>query len=380
MLRAFFISLGLGLLAAILLGFGAILWYQDAVSRPGPATIDGASRTVAIPSGAGSGRIGILLRDAGAITDANLFRLASRIEGRDGDLKAGEFEIPSGASLLDTLTVLAEGRAILHPIAVPEGLTTAMILRIVARSDVLTGDMPEDPIPEGALSPDTYMVVRGDTRQSVIDRMREARDTELEMLWANRQPNLPFKTPQEALILASIVEKETGMDGERGDVAAVFVNRLRRGMRLESDPTIIYGISFGEPLGRGLRRSEIDRKTDWNTYQIDGLPPTPICNPGTESLIAVLNPPDHGYLFFVADGTGGHAFSKTYAEHRRKVADWRLIEAERRARAPDAQARAASEDMIEVPDERTDDALGPDALTANDPSLPETADPKGELR
>ena len=180
------------------------------------------------------------------------------------------------------------------------------------------------------MAPNTYFFQRGETRQELLDRMQEAQQAALAELWEGRADDLPLKTPEEALILASIVEKETGLPEERPQVAAVFINRLRKGMRLQSDPTIIYGVTFGKaPLGRGLRRSEIDRKTDWNTYQIDGLPPTPIANPGRDSIAAVLNPPETDFLYFVADGTGGHVFARTLAEHNRNVAQWRRIERER---------------------------------------------------
>jgi len=199
----------------------------------------------------------------------------------------------------------------------------------VNTTEVLTGDITRLP-PEGRLLPETYLVDRGTSRQAVIDRMEAAQDALIADLWPNRADDLPFDTPEEAIILASVVEKETGIAHERPLVAAVFVNRMRRGMRLQSDPTIIYGLTQGEPLGRGIRRSELDSTSNpYNTYQIDGLPPTPIANPGREAIAAVLNPPDSAYLFFVADGTGGHAFSETYAEHNRHVARWRRIERER---------------------------------------------------
>jgi UPF0755 protein len=187
--------------------------------------------------------------------------------------------------------------------------------------------------PEGALLPDTYQVQRGDDRAVVLQRMRAARDKLLVQLWTKRAPGLPFATPEEAVTLASIVEKETGAPSERPRVAAVFENRLRAGMRLESDPTIIYGISKGRPLGRGLTVSEIAAPTPYNTYRIAGLPPTPIANPGRASLEAVLNPPQTAELFFVADGTGGHVFASSYAEHQKNVTRWRAVERERAAAA-----------------------------------------------
>ena len=308
---------------------GGWAWYQNELVRRGPATEDGRSTVVLIERGAGVAAIADHLEYAGLISDARLFRLAARLQEAETDLKAGEYAISSGAPLQAILDQLREGRVILHAITEPEGLTSAMIARLINDSDVLTGDTVEPPA-EGVLLPDTYNVTRGDTRAGLIERMRAAKANLLEALWEARAPDLPISTPEEALILASIVEKETGVAEERGLVASVFVNRLRRGMRLQSDPTIIYGLTGGEPLGRGIRRSELDRVTPYNTYQVDGLPPTPIANAGRASLEAVLNPPDTDYLFFVADGTGGHKFSATYAEHNEGVRNLRRLEREGR--------------------------------------------------
>ncbi len=214
-------------------------------------------------------------------------------------------------------------------VTVAEGRTSWEIVELLKATAELEGEIGAVPS-EGVLAPNTYFFQKGETRQDILDRMAQAQQTALDELWEGRAEDLPISTPEEALVLASIVEKETGLADERPEVAAVFINRLRRGMRLQSDPTIIYGITEGKgPLGRGIRRSEIDRKTRWNTYQIDGLPPTPIANPGRDAIAAVLNPPDSDYLYFVADGTGGHAFSKSLAEHNRNVANWRRIEKER---------------------------------------------------
>jgi UPF0755 protein len=203
-----------------------------------------------------------------------------------------------------------------------------MIVRQLQNTEWLSGDLevPE----EGVLLPETYRADRGDTRQSVVDRMRSDQQALLDRLWAARQPGLPLNSPREAVILASIVEKETGQTDERKRVAGVFINRLRMGMRLQSDPTVIYAISRGEPLGRGLRASELLSRSPWNTYAYSGLPPTPIANPGKASLEAVLDPFQTQDLYFVADGTGGHVFARTLAEHNANVARWREVE---RARA-----------------------------------------------
>jgi UPF0755 protein len=217
------------------------------------------------------------------------------------------------------------GKSILHKLTAPEGKTTKQILALVAAHEVLVGDITMAPA-EGALLPETYSFTRGETRDELIADMMRARDAVLDELWEKRANDLPIMTKDEAIILASIVEKETGVASERPLIAAVFVNRLRRGMRLQSDPTIIYGLTGGEPLGRGLRKSELERETPYNTYLISGLPPTPIANPGRASIEAVLDPAESDYLFFVADGTGGHVFAATLEEHNRNVVKWRQIE------------------------------------------------------
>jgi UPF0755 protein len=215
-----------------------------------------------------------------------------------------------------------------HRIAMAEGVTSWQVVDVLGTIDLLSGDV-EVPA-EGTLAPDSYEISAGDTRASVIERMQLAQATAVEEIWAARNPDVPLTSPDDLLKLASIVEKETGVAAERGQVASVFVNRLNRGMRLQTDPTVIYGITKGEgTLGRGLRRSELQRETPWNTYQIDGLPITPIANPGRASLEAAANPVTTEYIFFVADGTGGHAFAETLAEHNRNVAKWREIERER---------------------------------------------------
>ena len=306
--------------------YGGWVWINQQFVAPGPA---GAEETVLLPRGAGLISIANQLEREGLVTDARLFRAMVMIDGGDRDLRAGEFAIPEAASMAEIYDILRSGQTIQYPVTAAEGLTTAMIIRIVEASEVMTGEITRIPA-EGALLPETYLVSRGDDRQALIDRMEAAQDALLAELWPNRADNLPFDTPEEAIILASVVEKETGIAHERPMVASVFVNRLRRGMRLQSDPTIIYGITRGEPLGRGIRRSELDSTANrYNTYQIDGLPPTPISNPGRDAIAAVLNPPEGQYLYFVADGTGGHAFAASLAEHNRNVAQWRRIERQR---------------------------------------------------
>lgn len=304
---------------------------------PGPSARQGEATIVSLPSGAGVSAIAAQLKAAGVIRSTDMFKAAATLTGADRKLRAGEYEVPSGASLRSVLTLLVSGKVVRHYVTLPEGWSSAQAVDILMRQPILTGAVETVP-EEGSLWPDTYEIARGDTRASIIARMQRARDENLARLWATRGPNSVVRTMDEAMILASIVEKETGVPAERPRVAAVFSNRLRAGMRLESDPTIVYGITKGRPLGRGLRRSEIDQHTDWNTYQIDGLPPTPIANPGRDAVAAVLNPPRTEDIFFVADGTGGHAFARTYDEHLANVARWRAIERRRAGLPPEPAA------------------------------------------
>ena len=314
---------------------GALIVAWSVFYAPGPSARRGAETTiVSLPSGAGVGAIAASLKAAGVIRSTDMFKAAATLTGADRKLRAGEYEVPSGASLRSVLVLLVEGRVVRHYVTLPEGWSSAQAVDILSRQQLLTGTVETTP-EEGTLWPETYEISRGETRASVLARMRVARDRNLERLWAARSPSTVVRSPEEAVILASIVEKETAVAVERPRVAAVFTNRLRSGMRLESDPTIVYGITQGRPLGRGIRRSELDRATPWNTYQIDGLPPTPIANPGAEALAAVLNPPTSEELFFVADGTGGHAFARTYDEHLANVARWREIERRRAGLPPE---------------------------------------------
>ena len=321
-------------LLAIITGFAGLSYIKSSYEKPGPL----AEQTAfTVPSGAGLSRLSSMLEAQGFIENGTILRAKARLTDIGGDIKVGEYNIPAGASMAQIVDIISSGKTILYPVTAPEGLTTAQILRIIAASDHLSGEITLSP-PEGSLLPETYMTPRGMTRDAVIKKMMNDQTTLMDRLWDERQDGLPVKSKAEAIILASVVEKETGVGGERAEVAGVFTNRLRRGMRLQSDPTIIYGISKGETLTgrdgrqRGLRRSEIDRKTDWNTYQIDGLPKTAICNPGADALAAVLNPAQTKNLYFVADGTGGHAFSPNLAGHNANVAKWRKIERERRRR------------------------------------------------
>jgi UPF0755 protein len=322
------------ILAGIAAGAGW-MWFQSEINKPGPTT---AETIFVVEKGQGLGTVASKLETEGIITDANKLQWLAQMNGAEASIKAGEFRIASQASVSDVLNVLVEGKGVLYRITIPEGLTTAQALKVIDQNDNLTGDLPEEMPPEGVLMTDTYLFNRGLSKADLIERMKDAQTEFLDEHWPQRADDIPVKTREEAIKLASIVEKETGANGEQSIVAGVFTTRMKRGMRLESDPTIIYGVSKGEPLynkrgeRRTLYRSEIDRKTDWNTYQIDGLPKTPICNPGKAAILAVLNPPESEYLFFMADGKGGHVFSETYAQHLKAVKAYRKFEREEIAR------------------------------------------------
>lgn len=327
---------------AVLAGAAALFaffYFNSALARPGPFS---EPRAFVVERGASGATIAEQLEAEGFISDALLFRIATRLEG-GASLQAGEYEIPANASTRQIVDLMTSGDALQHAITFPEGITIAAVMRIIEESDVLTGDLPETP-PEGSILPDTYHVARGMTRAALLQQMRDAHDEAVAEIWAARQPNLPLATPDDLVNLASIVERETGIASERPIVAAVFINRLRRPMRLETDPTIIYGVCLRYPdrcrdgrlvdaqgNRRTIRQSEIELNTGYNTYRIDGLPPTPIANPGRAALEATANPAASNAIFFVADGTGGHIFASTLAEHNANVARWREIEAQRLA-------------------------------------------------
>ncbi len=321
------ILVGLG--GLITLGLGAVIIGYSYLNYRYETQPEGLESSVVfdVKRGSGLSTIAAKLEKEELIDSAFIFKVVTKMRGNESNFKAGEFEIKTPASQAEIYESLANGKAVLYPVTIPEGLTSAQIMRIIKAAPSLTGDMPETPA-EGTLLPETYLSPRGMTRKALVAKMQKAQTDLLDDLWEKRAPDLPIKTKREAIILASVVEEETGINSERGKVAGVFTNRLRRGMRLQSDPTIIYGINGGEKLGRGIRVSEIARKTDWNTYQMDGLPKTPICNPGAAAIAAVLNPDDVDVLFFVTDGTGGHVFSKTNAEHAKHV---RALRARERA-------------------------------------------------
>jgi len=360
---------------------GLLAWGREAFRGPGPLTEAICFR---VDRGASLSAVSRALEEQGAVSDARIFRIGADYSDKAQLLKFGSYLIPPGASMVDVLGALTEGgqstcgREVNFRIGVnsadvvlreldaatnryvevvkfdpavdalpqayvdvveetdlrfrvtlAEGVTSWQVVEALKRADFLTGEIADLP-PEGSLAPDSYEVEKGSDRAALVARMQEAQTRILDALWASRASGLPYDTPQEALIMASIVEKETGVADERPQVASVFVNRLERGMRLQTDPTVIYGITNGQGvLGRGIRQSELRRETPYNTYVIDGLPPTPIANPGRLSIEAALNPDTTDYIFFVADGTGGHAFAVTLEEHNANVARWREIERQR---------------------------------------------------
>lgn len=373
------------LLVALFLVGGVVLWGKSQYQSEGP--LDQAI-CLQVDRGSTMRRVSETLVEQGAISSAAIFRVGADYEEKSGELKAGSFLIEPESSMagivdivtrggastcgtevvwrvgvnrvsvqvreLDPETQRFEERALFVPteeaipdvfnektaladtrfrVALAEGVTSWQVVEALKGIDMLEGEIAEVP-PEGVLAPDSYEVRPGDSRTELIDRMQNAQELLLAEAWEAREPDLPVASPEDLLILASIIEKETGVPEERGQVASVFVNRLNQNMRLQTDPTVIYGITKGQGvLGRGLRQSELRAETPWNTYVIDGLPPTPIANPGRASLMAAAQPEQTDYVFFVADGTGGHAFAETLDAHNRNVARWREIEAERGSEA-----------------------------------------------
>ncbi len=307
---------------------GIIAWGDVQMGKPGEFTED-----VVFEVSAGDRLKGVSdrLEETGLISNGIIFRIAARYGGDDQRLKFGEYKVPAYSSMEQVMDLITSGRALAYQVTVPEGLTSFQVVARLMEELLLEGEINEIP-PEGSLAPNTYSISKGDTRVSLIRRMTLAQHKIITEAWELRAPDLPITTPDEALTLASIIEKETGVNSERELVSSVFINRLNRGMKLETDPTVIYGVTKGKGnLGRGLRQSELRKKTAWNTYVIEGLPVTPIANPGKAAIEAALNPAETNYVFFVADGTGGHAFAETIGQHNKNVRAWRKIEAQRRA-------------------------------------------------
>jgi UPF0755 protein len=327
----------------------ALMWFQYTVKSPGPLT---ETRPFTVERNARTREIAAKLEQAGIIDSRNMFmahyfsqsalnRLGA--SKRPLTLKAGNYEFEAGASVDDVMAVLEGGRSVARFITFPEGMTSAAIVARLSSDERLTGTIAEVP-PEGSLMPATYDIRPGMERASVIERMTREKNKLIEDLWPTRDPSIPIATPEEALILASIVQREMGPNDDPERIAAVFHNRLRKGMRLESDPTILYGLYGSEvKWGTPIYRSQIRKQTPHNTYTIKGLPPTPIANAGRAAIKAVLNPAKTEDLYFVADGRGGHFFAKTLAEHNRNVQRWREIEREIRARQKAEAEREARE-------------------------------------
>jgi UPF0755 protein len=336
-----FVIVGNAIITLVLvsmIGAGAIYVYgKQMLESPGPLKED---RIVNIPARAGKGDIAEALQKEGVI-DVNrwvfiggVFALKAATE-----LKPGEYEFRKNASLRDVIGTIVEGKVVQHAVTVPEGLTSEQIVARLSDNDIFTGAVREMPR-EGTLLPETYKFPRGTTRDQVIQRMQQSQKRILAEIWERRNTDIPVKTPEQLVTLASIVEKETGKADERSRVAAVFVNRLRQKMKLQSDPTIIYGLVGGKgTLGRPIKRSEITQPSPYNTYVVDGLPPGPIANPGRASLEATANPARTRDLFFVADGSGGHAFTETYDQHQKNVAKLRT------------QEKTIQNDTVEPPDD-----------------------------
>jgi len=318
------------LAVATLLG-GATLWGAMRLVAPGPLT---EPTTIVIPRGSGLEAVAITLADAGVVDSPLLFVFGARLSGAGRELKAGEYAFAPGATIDDVLEQMRRGRTVVHRLTVPEGLTSAQILSLLDKEPVLTGTVPQRP-KDGSLLPETYNFSYGDSREQLVERMQRGMTQVLAEAWRNRDKDLPYKSPEEALVMASIVEKETGVAAERAKVAGVYVNRLETGMRLQSDPTVIYALTDGSgELGRALTRNDLRVESPYNTYAVAGLPPGPIANPGKASIVAALKPERHEYLYFVADGTGGHAFAKTLPDHNRNVARWRDVQRRQSAEQP----------------------------------------------
>jgi UPF0755 protein len=332
----------IAVLAAVSAG-AAVYFGKQQFDRPGPL---GEARNYEVKRGAGIADIAAQLENQRFITDGRVFRMAAKAYGMETKLKAGEYQIKPGASMRDILGTLTSGKSVLYSLTIPEGLTVEQIWGRISASEALTGDMPKIIPPEGALFADTQRFAKGTTREEMVAKLVADQKKLVEEIWARRAPNLPIDTIEDFVTLASIVEKETGQNDERSRVASVFVNRLNKGMRLQSDPTILYGLfgGKGRPADRAILKSDIEKPTPYNTYTIDGLPPTPIANPGRAALEAVANPSKTNDLYFVADGTGGHAFAQTLDEHNENVVRWRAVEKQR------AEAAKAAEATTEQPD------------------------------
>lgn len=350
----------------VFLAGGAFVYARAKFNAPGPLAND---TTVLIARNQGVDDIAKALNAAGVIDEPKLFEYGAHLSG--AKLRYGEYGFPAHVSMREAMEIIASGKSIEYTVTIPEGLTSLQVVERLRDQPLLTGDVKETP-PEGSLLPETYNFTRGASRQQIIERMQAHQKAALDEIWAKRRPSPKIRTPEELVTLASLVEKETGVAEERPRVAAVFENRLARGMRLQSDPTIVYGLVGGRgTLGRSLNRSDIASKTPYNTYVISGLPAGPIANPGREAMEAVANPAETKDLYFVADGSGGHAFAPSLIEHNKNVAKWRQLE---RAKGPAAD-RVSPDD---APPETAADDAGDDPKPAE--AAPEPAPKKPAKR
>lgn len=303
-----------------LLAISILVYSYDYYVGPGPVAQE---KTVVFKKGMGFLEIVDRMEEEGVIDRPRLFKVIAVLFGDARKFKAGEYKFSPAISPKLIMDMIAEGRVVVHRITVPEGFNVRQVTDMLMKESTLEGDVPGN-ISEGSLLPDTYHFVYGDQRSDLIDRMKKGMAVTITELWDTRQTDLPFETQIQALTLASLVEKETGVPDERGRVASVFVNRLRKGMKLQCDPTVIYGIELEKgPLGRPLTGADLKHPSPYNTYMNEGLPPGPIANPGREAIKAVLNPPETNFLYFVATGTGGHNFSASYGEHNKNVGTYR---------------------------------------------------------
>jgi peptidoglycan lytic transglycosylase G len=308
----------------IIAAAGIAYYLYASFTGPGPSTED---KTLVIPKGSGVAEIGGILKTENVIADVRIFRLGVRLLSDDKPLIAGEYVFPKGISASGAMGIMIAGKSITHRLTIPEGLTVREVLELVSSEPLLDGPLPPERPAEGTLLPETYTFLRGESRASIVQRMRAAMTKALGEEWEKRDRSILVKNPEEAVTLASVVEKETSQSDERARIAGVFYNRLKKGMPLQSDPTVIFAITLGKlKLNRGLTYDDLKIDSPYNTYLVKGLPPGPIANPGLEALKAVMRPMAHKELYFVADGTGGHAFAATLDEHNKNVAAWRKIQ------------------------------------------------------
>lgn len=336
----------LSLVVLVVIAAAAAVYFgKITFNEPGPTEV---TTNYVVKSGTGFAEIADGLERRGIISDARVFKYAVRAYSFQNDMKAGEYEIKAGASMHDIMDLLRSGKSVLHSLTIPEGLTVEQIFERIQEDDVLTGELPALLPAEGSLFANTMRFSRGTTREEIVKKMQADQKKLVEEIWERRDPNTPLKTIDEFVTLASIVEKETGKADERPRVAAVFINRLNKKMRLQSDPTILYGLfgGKGKPADRPILKSDLEKPTPYNTYTVNGLPPGPIANPGRDALEAVAHPSKTNELYFVADGTGGHVFAATLEEHNDNVKRWREVEKNRL----DEAAKAATGDKNASPD------------------------------